>query len=134
MGRFSTYRPTASAVVSSIMAKAVRTATRVRKRSHASSQVCTAPALGIVLLEGLAQVGEGLAAGQALGLHALHPVVLHGLELDGPALTFFPGHGVDGRACLLGRLDPVVLVPVPGGAGELGTPRPAQIVDDLAQV
>src|SRR5262245_65540173 len=115
------------------MMNAVTTATRVRILSAASSQLCTA-GLGIVLLDGVAKVAQDLAAGEVLGLHALHPLLLHRLELDPPALTLLRGHHVDGRPRLLGRLDPVVLVAVPVGAGDLGAPGAAQVVDALAQL
>src|SRR4030095_3168455 len=122
MGRLRRYRPTASAVVSSIMAKVASAATRVSTRSQPSSHLCMG--LGVVPLDGLAQIVEELAAGEPLGLHALQPLLLDRLELDGPALAFLGGQGVDDPARLLDRLDADELVLVPELAGVLGAKLP----------
>src|SRR5262245_32503089 len=113
MGRLNRYRPTASAVVSSIITSVASAARRVSARSQASSQRAIRPALRVVLLDGLPQVGEELAAGQALGLHALHPLLLHRLELVRPALALLGRQRVDGPARLLHGLDAHELVLVP---------------------
>src|SRR5688572_7764138 len=107
-------------------------ATSVRPRSQAS-RAWRMP-LWVVPLDRLAKVGEELSARQALGLHALDPVVLERLQALAPALALLLGHGVDRPAGLLDRGDALVLVLVPDGAVELGPPGAAVVVDELAQV
>src|SRR5688572_30382353 len=105
MGRFRTYRPAASAVMSSIMTNVAAAATSVSPCSHRSSDRCTTVAgLGIVLLDGFPEIAEELAARQSLGLHALHPVIFHRPELRGPALALLRRDRVDRPARLLDRL------------------------------
>src|SRR5262245_9149675 len=108
-------------------------AIRVTPRSQASraERMC---ALRVVPLGRLPQIVEELAAGQALGLHALDPIILEALQARAPALPFLLGHLVDRPARLLDRCDALVLVLVPHRAGELGTPGAAELIDYLAQV
>src|SRR6266540_5406639 len=132
MGRLKRYRPTASAVVSSIMNKVASAATRVSIRSQPSSHLCMG--LGVVPLDGLPQIAEELAAWQPLGLHALQPLLLDRLELGQPALALLGRQSVDGSTGLLDRLDADEFVLVPNFAVELGPPVAGEIVDDLTKV